>query len=396
MFWKLEALTAKRTPITKIMDGTYEDVKADVELNDLVVLSIVPDYVSYVKSLFQSRKLSSSVLAVFFNDFADMQKSGMSMHESIVNLGETTANVMLKEALRKQIIYLNDGRSLQEAFEYTKIFPKIVTSTISAAEKSGSIVELLEILAKYFSFKNENRKKIIKSLIYPTVIICMLSGLSVFISVTLVPQLKLLLHSSNLSAIILIGYASFIKDYWWLVILGLIGGIFFVKYLWENNRDKLMETIFKIPVVGNLIKNLEFSNIFLNLYVYQRSGVNIIQTLSNIHQANQTYIADKLIVIKERISNGSSLGDAFTQDKFFPAFVCQNVTKGQVSGNVPKYFEIIYKYYDMKAKESINAMISLVEPLLMIITAMFLMMIVSAFILPIYTNMNQMGSGVFK
>jgi len=399
MYWKMEALTAKRTEITQIIEGSLEDVKTQAAVYGLEILNISPDYMALLNSIFQSRKLSSSVLAVFFNDFADFQRCGLSVNEAINTLNETTSNMVLKEALRKINNFINDGRSLEESFENTKIFPKIVSATLSAAEKSGNIPELLDVLAQYYKFKSENKKKIAKSLVYPWVVFCMLTGLSIFISITLVPQLRSFLPlsaSHSLSATILIGYADFIKEYWWAVILFLVGAMFFIKYLWDNNREKLMETVFSIPMVGNLIKNIELSHIFLNLYVYQKSGVNIIQTITNIHQANKTYITDKLILIRDRIFKGASLGDAFKQDKFFPPFVCQNLTKGQVSGYLPQYFERIYKYYDIQTKESIGAMIAMVEPSLLIMAALFLLTIVCTFILPVYTNMNQMGAGVFK
>jgi type IV pilus assembly protein PilC len=101
-------------------------------------------------------------------------------------------------------------------------------------------------------------------------------------------------------------------------------------------------------------------------------------------------------LIRDRIFKGASLGDAFKQDPFFPAFVCQNLTKGQVSGFVPQYLERIYKYYDIKTKESITAIIAMIEPTLLIMAALFLLMILCTFILPIYTSMGQMGEGVFK
>ena len=124
--------------------------------------------------------------------------------------------------------------------------------------------------------------------------------------------------------------------------------------------------------------------------------MNIIETITNIHQANKTYITDKLILIRERIFKGESLGDAFKQDKFFPPFICQNLIKGQVSGYLPQYLERIYKYYDIKTKESIESMIATVEPSLLIMAASFLLMIVCAFILPVYNNMSLMASGTFK
>ena len=399
MYWKMEALTAKRSEITQTIEGSREDVKNHAAVYGLEILNIKPDYTAWVKNICQGRKLSSSILAMFFNDFADMQKCGLSVNEAINTLNETASNLALKEALRKISNFINDGRSLEESFENTRIFPKIVSASLSAAEKSGNIPELLGLLAQYYTFKSENQKRITKSLIYPGIIFCMLTGLSVFVSIYLVPQLRTFLPPSashNISAIILIGYADFIKEYWWAVILSFMAAGFFIKQLWDNNREKLMGTVFAVPLLGNLMKNMELSQIFLNLYVYQKSGVDIIQTITNIHLAHKTYITDKLVLIRERIFNGASLADAFKQDKFFPAFVVQNLTKGQVNGFLPQYFERICKYYDIKTKESIGGMIAMVEPLLLMMAALFLLMIVCAFILPVYTNMNQMSAGTFK
>lgn len=399
MYWKMEALTAKRAQITQTIEGSLEDVKNHADVYSLEILNIKPDYPALIKSIFQSRKLSSSVLAVFFKDFADMQRCGLSANEAINTLDETISNTVLKEALKKISNFINDGRSLEESFENTKIFPKIVCVSLSAAEKTGNIPELLELLARYYTFKSENRNKIVRSLIYPAVIFCLLTGLSIFISLELVPLLKTCLSASSrnsLSAKILIGYAGFIKGYWWAIFLCLAGVVWFIKYLWDNYREKLMETVFNIPLIGGLIKNIELSHVFMNLYVYQRSGVNIIQTITNIHQANNTYITGKLVLIRERIFKGASLGDAFRQDPFFPPFVCQNLSKGQVSGFLPQYLERIYKFYDIKTKESIGAIIATVEPTLLVMAALFLLTILCTFILPIYTSMGQMSEGVFR
>jgi len=398
MYWKMSALTAKRSEITQTFEGSLEDVKNQAMIYGLEILSISPDYAALIKSIFQNCTLSSSLLSVFFKDFADMQRCGLSVHEAINILNETNSNPVLKEALKKIGNFINDGRSLQESFENTKIFPKIVCVSLSAAEKTGNIPELLDVLARYYNFKFENNKKIAKSMVYPGVVFCMLSGLSVFIAMTLVVPLRSILPLSSvnsLSAIILIGYADFIKEYWWVVIVLFATMIFFIKYFWDNNREKLMNAVFLIPVFGDLMKNMELSQIFLNLYVYQRSGVNIIETITNIHQANRTYITEKLILIRERIYKGSSLKDAFKQDPFFPSFICQNLAKGQINGYWPQYFERIYMYYDIKTKESVAAMIAMIEPLLLVMAASFLLMIVCTFILPIYTNMSQMSIGVF-
>jgi len=399
MFWKIEALTAKRCEITRNMEGSLEDVHNQAVLYGLEILRITPDYTALIKSVFQNRKLPSWALSVFFKDFADMQRCGLSVNEAVNTLNETTSNKVLKEALHKIGDHIKDGHSLEESFEHTGIFPKIVCVSLSAAERTGNIPELLELLAQYYKYKNENRNKMVRSLIYPAVIFLLLTGLSIFIALKLVPLLKALTPSASrnsLSAGLLMGYAGFIKESWWIVLAGFMGAALAVKYFRENHREKLMEIIFGIPLLGGLIKNIELSYVFLNLYVYLKSGVNIIQTITFVHQSHRTYITEKLILIREKLFQGVSLGEAFKEDPFFPPFVSQNLSKGQISGFLPQYLERIYRYYDIKTKESIGTMIAMVEPSLLIMAAFFLLVILCTFILPVYTTMNQMGEGVFK
>lgn len=399
MYWRVEALTAKRSELIQTMKGNLEDIENHAKIYGLEILSISPDYSAILKNIFLQTQLSYSVLTVFFKDFADMQRSGLSVNEAIHTLNETTSNKILQEALRKIANYIQDGRSLEESFEMSGVFPKMVAITLAAAEKTGNIPELLETLARYYSFKSENRHKMIKSLIYPTVIFCLLTGLSIFISIKLVPLMRSFLPPSardGFTARMLIDYAAFIRNEGWMVILFLIALGFGLKHGWRQYQDQCMEVIFKVPLIGDLMKNAELSYLFLNLYVYQKSGVNIIQTITHIHDAHKSYVTDKLLLIRERLFKGTSIGDSFKQDPFFSSFVCQNLSKGQISGSLPMYLERIHRYYEIKSTESITAMIALVEPLLLVMAAAFLLVILCTFILPIYSNMTQLGDSVFK
>ena len=396
MYWKLEALTATKTFITKVVEGTYEEVVSDAALYDLEIISVSPDYLSILKNLFRVRKLSSGVLSIFFNDFAAMQKSGMSLNESFTALSDSTSNELLKDAIKKMETYVIDGRSLQEAFEYTKIFPKMVITTISVAEKSGAIVELSKVLAEYYKYSSETKKKMIGSLLYPCGILLSLTVFSIYICMNLIPKLAPLFQHANASTSFLINYANFVKNYWWLIVLGILGLGAFIKYAWDNNRDNLMELVFKIPLFGNLYKSMELSNLFLNFYVYIKSGLNVVETLSHLHQAHNTYVTEKLLTIKQRILNGSSLTDAFKADKFFPSLIVQNLLKGEKTGNLGNNLKTIYDYYDTRSKEMMELFLKIIEPSLMVLSASFLIIVWSGSIGAIYTNVNHLGAGVFK
>ena len=90
MFWKIEALTAKRSSITLVLEGNLEDVKNHAISDGVEILDVSPDYVTFIKSIFENRKLSLSALAVFFKEFADMQRCGLSVNEALSTLNEQT------------------------------------------------------------------------------------------------------------------------------------------------------------------------------------------------------------------------------------------------------------------------------------------------------------------
>jgi type IV pilus assembly protein PilC len=398
MYWKIEALTKTGRVITKTLEGALSDIRNEAAFDELDVLSLNPDYLIYFQSIYLKRRLSSSVLAAFFVDFARTQASGLSIGETVDSLQEACSHPVLKEGLKIINNSVNDGRSLKEAFENSKCFPRIVPISLCAAEKSGSIPEIARILGNYFKFNNYNRKRIIGSLVYPAAVFCALTVASIIISVNLVPQLGKILPPSatnNIQTKLLLSYAMFMKDYWGIAIfipLLLIAGI---NYLWCENKEKFAKFIYNLPFIGQTLKEIEFSRLFLNLYVYQKSGIPIIETITNIYKEDKSYVNEKLLMIRDKIIKGSSIGDAFKSDDFFPVFIWHNLSKGQKTGDLVKYLEETYNFYDQKSKDSVNTLVCLINPILLSMAVAFLGFIVCNFFLPIYQNISNMG-GIFK
>jgi len=394
----MEALTKTGRVITRTVEGPLTEIKNEAVFNELDILSLSPNYLMCLQSIYLKRRLSTSTLSTFFIDFSRTQSSGMSIGETVESLQETCSNAVLKEALRIINNSVNDGRSLKESFENSKCFPKIVPVVLSAAEKSGSIPEMASILGDYFKFNNDNRKKIIGGLVYPAAVFCALTIASIIITTNLVPQLAKILPASsieNISTKMLVSYAIFMKSYWWIAILMPIVTIGGIKYVWIEYKESLAMFFYGLPLLGRILKEIEFSKLFLNLYIYQKSGISIIETITNIHKEDRTYINDKLLLIKKKIIKGSSIGDAFRSDAFFPTFIWQNLSKGQKTGNLVKYLEEIYIFYDQQSRDSIKVLVSLINPVLLSLAVAFLGFIVCNFFLPIYQNMAAMG-GFFK
>ena len=398
MYWKMEALTKTGRVIEKTIQGALDEIRNEAAFDELDILSLKPNYLMCFRYIYLKRQLSASTLAAFFVDFARAQASGLSISESLDSLQDLCSNDVLKEGLKIINNAVNDGRSLKEAFENSKCFPRIVSISISAAEKSGSIPEVSRILGNYFKFNEDSKKRIIASLVYPAAVFCALTVASIIISINLVPQLAKILPTSasdNISTKLFLSYAMFMKDSWWIVILTLVLLAAGINYLWSEHKEKFASLIYGLPLIGQALKEIEFSKLFLNLYIYQKSGIPIVETITNVYKEDKSYVNEKLLIIQNRIIKGSSIGEAFKSDDFFPVFIWQNLSKGQKTGNLVKCLEETYNFYDQKSKDSLNAVVSLINPVLLSLAIAFLGFIVCNFFLPIYQNMANMG-GIFK
>ena len=399
MYWNVTSLTKMGSIINQSLKGSKPEVLDQIKFNDLDLISIYPDYRKYFSNILLKRKLSSAVLSSFFKDLSRGLESGLSAPEAISSLNEQTTNLLLKATISKLSLFIIDGHSFMDAFENTKVFPNIVHSSLDAAQSSGNLSEVTLILSEYFKFMNENRVRVIKSLIYPVCVFIALTVASIVISIKLVPQLSSILPvqaDENIPARFIIAYAAVMRSYWWMALLGLVAVVLAIIKIWEYKKDRLMKYVFQLPLLGNLIKEMEFALLFLNLYVYQKSGVNIIASMTNIYSNRPNFVTNRLMDIKNQVNHGYSLGDAFKSDEFFSSLITMSIKKGETTGNLYQYFYEIYQYYDQRSRDSIESLITFINPALLTFAVVYLGLIIGCFILPLYSSMSGTGIGLNK
>ena len=118
--------------------------------------------------------------------------------------------------------------------------------------------------------------------------------------------------------------------------------------------------------------------------------------MTNIYSNHPNYVTGRLIDIKNKVNQGYSLGDALKSDGFFPSLIAMNIKKGEMTGNLTQYFYEIYQYYDQRSRDSIESLITFINPALLTIAVSYLGLIISCFILPLYSSMSGSGSGFNK
>ena len=399
MYWKYQTITRTGAEIMGTFKGSKDQVLTWLEDKSLKIVYLKPDYSAILKSLIYSKRLSSNVLAEFFDDFQNMYKTGISINEILASLKETTQSDVLIKILEEMEEQLTKGSSLTEAIKSAGYFPWIVTLTIAAGEKAGRLPEVMYVLAEYFKRQAEIKSRILKASVYPIIVLLIMVGVLMYISIYVIPKLENLLPSqalNNYSTRAVLGISVIIKNFWWLILV--IPVVLFVLYLKLQNSTKtrITEYYYKFPVIGSIAKESEISIFFLNLAVLQKSGIPILDALNSLYKSNKSYLANKFLVCRDYILGGLSFWEAMGNDHFFPRIIAFTIRKGEEMAKLDEYYMKIADYYSKRVNRKIDTVINLIQPMLLVTCAGFLILIAFSFIGPIYGNLTNIAGGAIK
>ena len=396
MYYKYYVLSETGSDIKGSMEGTPEAVKKALKKDGYYIMSVRPDIVTSVKASFTRRKVKARDLSVFFEDMANMLHTGIAINETIIALKGSSGLAQLAKALDSIGGDLKGGFSLAKAFDKTKAFPGLVISMLKVGEKSGNLEKVLKDLSRHYSREADFIAGLKSTLIYPLIVFSTLVGIMFYVSFKVIPHLEALLPitANNYFATKLLLFLShFLKDYWYICILLPV----VIIYLLLKRSSIKSADYYKIPMIGEIARDIYFTTLFSNMALLQRNGISIIDSLALIEETTHyKFLAKKISKIKDFITSGVSLWRTFEKDPFFPAFVYCSVKKGEETGSLEASLEGLSKYYFDKATRRIHVTLSLIQPVLLVFCAGILLFIISAFIMPVYSNLSNIAGGNVK
>jgi len=400
MHYRYSVLSETGNEINGIEQGSYPEIRKRLKEKNYYILSLEVDFFKSIRFALEKKTVKPQTLAVFFEDLVNMLKTGISMNEAVSALQESSVEPLLAKALSGIEYDLANGFSLAKAFEKTKVFPWLVINMLKVGEKSGSLEQVFEDLAKYYSREAEFLRSLKSAVIYPIIVFCMLIGIMFYVSFKVIPHLEALLPirgNAYFSTRVLLFLSHFLKDFWFVCILFPIAGIFIYSRFKKSSIEKVASFYYKIPLVGSIAKDAAFSTFFSNLAVLQRNGINIAEALSLIEETTSyQFLSKKIQKLKDFIASGLSFWQALEKDPFFPSFIYYSIRKGEEMGRLDEYLTSLSRYYFDKVSRRIGVLLSFIQPLLLIFCAAFLLFVVSAFIMPVYSNLSNIAGGNVK
>lgn len=396
MYWNYHCMTITGKEIKDKIYGNKDEVLQFLKRSSLEVITIHPDYLAQVRFIFKRKKLSAKTLGAFFEEFHDMLETGLGLKQILDSLHENTSNSLLNETLLDIDRHITRGFSLAESFKETGHFSWIVVSALSAGEKAGRLSAVMEALTKHYKRELEMNEKFINALSYPVLVGTLLFSAMFYISLFVIPKLQTLLpvdmHKSP-ATVFVVMLSAIIRHTWFLGAGATLAAVIFVSYFKRRFPIKFESFLYKIPLLGPILKERDISLYFLNLSILQYSGVPILESLKLLHKVNKCLLSEKFLNCHDFILGGTSLWEAIARDDFFPLFISNTVRKGEEQASLDTYFERISQYYSKRVNSQTDRLIASVQPTLIILCAVFLAVIGLSVIFPIYSNLSTIAGG---
>jgi type IV pilus assembly protein PilC len=318
------------------------------------------------------KKVKLKQVAVFSRQFATMVNSGLPILRALSILAEQTENKELARVLGEARLDVEQGSSLSGALaKHDRVFNNLYISMVRAGETGGSLDSTLVRLAEMIEREVTLRGKIKSAMTYPVAVVALVVLIMSAMLLFVVPQFESIYASLDaklpLPTRTLLAMSKAFKSLWFLFLGGAIGARFFLKR-WkqtEHGREVLDGLKLRVPVFGSLFHRTALSRFSSTLAMLLKSGVPILQSLEIVSETVSNKIIGKAITdVQLSVRDGESIAKPLTKHSVFPPMVVQMISVGEETGQVDTMLEKVATFYDQEVEAAVDALTSLIEPIL--------------------------------
>jgi type IV pilus assembly protein PilC len=344
-------------------------------------------------------RLSSRELATLAKELSFLLKAGLPLFKCLSMLERRSHSQRTRSAVSSIKAGVSSGLSMKASLASQKdVFPEIFISAVAAGEAGGALEGALERIAAYFQTKDEFRKKVLGSLIYPGIVLA-LSLLSIlFVAVYLVPTMEGVFSSLGVklpALTVFIGSAGqLIIGYWYVLIAFAFLFTYFAKrrLSTEAGKARFESFLLRLPLVGGHLKRSILFRICETLSTLLSSGVPLINALSIASAiANSASYSRAISSVSRSAAGGARLSDALASSREFPELVSEMAAIGESSGRLPEIFAELANHYRLEVESGLKIAVSMVEPVSTIFVGATVGLVVFSIFLPMVNMLDAMA-----
>ncbi len=345
------------------------------------------------------KKVTPGDIAVFSRQLATMMKSGVPIVGGLEIIAGGQKNPKAKQLYTDIRTSIEGGSSLHESLSKHPVqFDELYRNLVHAGETAGVLETVLDTIASYKENIEALKGKIKKALFYPATVIAVAILVSAILLIFVVPQFQNVFASfgADLPAFtkMIISASDFMIGYWWLVLFvvgGTIGGLIFVKKRSLAFQHFLDRLILKLPVIGQIMHNSAIARFARTLAVTFQAGVPLVEALDIVSGATGNTVYEQAVKrIRDDVSVGYQVNVAMRQVNLFPHMVIQMAAIGEEAGALDAMLYKVAEFYEQEVNNAVDALSSLLEPLIMI----FIGGIVGAMVVGMYLPIFKLAAAI--
>lgn len=345
------------------------------------------------QSFRRGKKVTDKDVALFTRQLATMMRAGVPLLQAFDIVGRGHSNASVARLLNDIRTDIETGSSLNQAFrKYPLYFDPLYCNLVAAGEQAGILDSLLDRLASYKEKILAIKGKIKAALFYPAAVLAVGFIVTSVIMIFVIPAFKSIFSNfgANLPTptLIVIAISDVFRQYWYLIFGGIFFGFYFLMQAWRRSptvQQFVDRTLLRMPIFGSLIRKSAIARWTRTLSTMFAAGVPLVEALDSVGGAAGNYVyLEATKKIQSDVSTGVSLTNAMQNVNVFPNMVIQMVSIGEESGSLDSMLSKVADFFEAEVDDAVDAMSSLMEPLIMVVLGTLVGGLVISMYLPIF------------
>jgi type IV pilus assembly protein PilC len=390
----------------KIVSGIQDALNEDNAVTSLMSRGLMVLSLQQKSAASKSRKKTWTVketdLVLFTRQLSTMIEAGISLVQALTALYDQCdpkRQKSLRHIISDVTTRVQGGETFHESIaKHPRVFDRLFVSMVKAGEHGGLLAEILDRLAGFLEASARLRKKVKSAMTYPVIVICIAMAITTFLIVKVVPIFGEIFKDfgSKLPAPtqFLIDVSDFMRGEWYFLLLGIGGTFFGIRFFLRSTRGKQIwdKWKLKLPVFGPLIHKICMSRFARTFAQLIRSGVPILEVLDIVGGASGNHVVETSINgVSADVEKGDNLSVALSKKTIFPPMMLRMVAAGEATGKIDTMLEKMADFWDEEIEAMLDALTSLIEPMLIVFLGVIVGGIVIAMFLPIF-KLNEVVS----
>jgi len=339
----------------------------------------------------KTENVSDEFLEFFVKQLQLLLEAGVNLDKAVLFIAESSRN-KYKTSLEKAYKLLREGRTLYSALKEVGIIPEVYLELIRAGEESGNLEEVLEHLLLFIQEKNRFVKNLISSLIYPMIIFFTFFLALSIVSIYVIPKFKILFLSSDMELPLITKLVFYFSDMFTYIVIAIISFLSFMLVLFNISRKnnklkiKLEKVILHIPVLNKIVIYIELIKFSQVMYTLLKGGIKLDKALILSEKIfSLELFKNNMKNIRYFVLKGESLSSAIKKNLPFPQLAIEILISGEEAGELTGAFYQIYNTYKDYVKDSIDKILTVFEPLLILFVSLLVGFIVTGIMIAVFS-----------